>query len=230
MSNIRNRALYTNVFEYDFLRVGDEYEFLHEPEGVVMSGTLVEMLVSRSNEEDAWLTFRMENDGLIYDFPLSELAFDETHEESEEDNGHAYAVKFVKIYDQAKLPEYGSEGATGMDFFSPIMAVIMPGESLLVPTGLKIELPDGFDMKLSARSSQGKKGIIVANAPGIVDNDYRGHVQFALWNISKEMYVINVGDKIGQGHLAPVFRGTPLLVEELSETVRGEGGFGSTGR
>lgn len=229
-NNIRNRLKYANIFEYDFLKVGEVYEFLYEPTQEVLSGTLQEMFVNRQDEDDVWVSFLITGEAQIYDFKLSSLAFDSGEEDEVVEDLLGFAVKFVSEDENAILPTYGSEGASGMDFYAIKNYQIPPGASGMVDTGLRIELPDGFEMQLRSRSSIGKRGLILGNGVGTIDNDYRGRVMFAFWNVSPHTVDIERGERIGQGVLAPVFRGIPVLVEELSDTTRGEGGFGSTGR
>jgi dUTP pyrophosphatase len=108
--------------------------------------------------------------------------------------------------------------------------VLEPGERALVPTGIRIALPEGYEAQIRPRSGLAiKQGITVANAPGTVDSDYRGEVQVGLVNLSGEAYTIRRGDRIAQMVVAPVTRVAWVRMESLDETDRGAGGFGSTG-
>jgi dUTP pyrophosphatase len=108
--------------------------------------------------------------------------------------------------------------------------VLEPGERALVPTGIRIALPEGYEAQIRPRSGLAiKQGITVANAPGTADSDYRGEVQVGLVNLSGEAYTIRRGDRIAQMVVAPVTRVTWQPVASLDETDRGAGGFGSTG-
>jgi dUTP pyrophosphatase len=225
--NIRNRRLYSNLFEVDFLQVGNEYRFLYEPQDSVHIGQLVEMFVNREDEEEIWCTFILE-DGSTFDFFLDDLSFEQERADEAKEELHL-PVKFVKLVEDAQLPVYSTEGSSGMDFFAVEECEIKPSEGVLIRTGLRIELPAGFELQLRSRSSWRKQGLLGADI-GTIDNDYRGEVMFTYWNISGEVKVINVGDKIGQGVLAPVFKGTPVLVDDLTDTARGTGAFGSTGK
>jgi len=130
------------------------------------------------------------------------------------------------------LPQYETQASAGVDLrafvHNPI--VLKPMERALIPTGLYLELPIGVEAQVRSRSGLAlKKGISVLNAPGTVDADYRGEVGVILINLSQEDFTINDGDRIAQLVLARHERATFELVESLSETQRGMGGFGSTG-
>lgn len=135
------------------------------------------------------------------------------------------------------LPEYMSDGAAGMDVranfpeeFREHGVAIKPGERKLVPTGLIMEVPVGFEMQVRPRSGLAlKSGITLANAPGTIDSDYRGEVGVILINLSDNAFHIAHGDRIAQFVFAPVSRCSWKLVKTPKETVRGSGGFGSTG-
>ena len=130
------------------------------------------------------------------------------------------------------LPQYETQASAGVDLraFVPNPIVLKPMERALIPTGLYLELPIGVEAQVRSRSGLAlKKGISVLNAPGTVDADYRGEVGVILINLSQEDFTINDGDRIAQLVLARHERATFELVETLSETQRGAGGFGSTG-
>ncbi len=132
------------------------------------------------------------------------------------------------------LPRYETEGAAGMDLVAAIAAdaplVLAPGARVLVPTGLAIALPQGFEAQVRPRSGlAAKNGVTVLNAPGTIDSDYRGEVKVILINHGSEAFTITRGTRIAQMVLAPVTRGTLSEVANLDETTRGAGGFGSTG-
>ncbi len=108
--------------------------------------------------------------------------------------------------------------------------VIKPGERFPVPTGLKIELPVGYEAQIRPRSGLAlKKGITLLNTPGTIDSDYRGEIKIIVINLGHEDFIIECGDRIAQMIIAPVVQGVFTFNENLSETVRGSGGFGSTG-
>lgn len=130
------------------------------------------------------------------------------------------------------LPQYETQASAGVDLraYVPNPIVLKPMERALIPTGLYLELPIGVEAQVRSRSGLAlKKGISVLNAPGTVDADYRGEVGVILINLSQEDFTINDGDRIAQLVLARHERATFELVETLSETQRGAGGFGSTG-
>ena len=129
------------------------------------------------------------------------------------------------------LPAYATEGAAGMDLLAAREMVIPPGGRALVPTGLAVAIPDGFEMQVRPRSGLAlKHGVTVLNAPGTVDSDYRGEVGVILLNTGAEPFAIARGDRIAQAVFAPVTRAAWEEVVVLPETQRGTGGFGSTGR
>lgn len=130
------------------------------------------------------------------------------------------------------LPHYASSGAAGMDLLAAINedVVIRSGERALIPTGLRIGLPAGYELQIRPRSGLAlKHGITLPNTPGTIDEDYRGEIGIIVLNTGKEDFVISRGMRIAQAVLAPVIRLTWVEVSELDETSRGAGGFGSTG-
>lgn len=141
----------------------------------------------------------------------------------------------VKIINQSThpLPAYATEGAAGMDLraFLDQPVVLQPMERSLVPTGLFIELPEGYEAQVRPRSGLAiKQGITCLNSPGTVDADYRGELKVILINLSKEEQVINNGDRIAQMVVSKVERVQWEGVNEISVTSRNEGGFGHTGK
>ena len=133
------------------------------------------------------------------------------------------------------LPSYASAGAAGADlranFPDRRELVLAAGARALVPTGLRLAIPEGFEVQIRPRSGLAlKHGITLPNAPGTVDSDYRGALGVIVLNAGQESFTIAHGDRIAQMIVAPVVRADFELVEQLSETARGEGGFGSTGR
>jgi dUTP pyrophosphatase len=131
------------------------------------------------------------------------------------------------------LPRYQTAHAAGMDLLADLPAEVHLGslERRLIPTGLAIELPPGYEAQIRPRSGLAlKAGVTCLNAPGTIDADYRGEVQVLLANLSSSPVVIQKGDRIAQLIVAPVSRATWVEQEALSTTERGEGGFGSTGR
>lgn len=139
----------------------------------------------------------------------------------------------VKIINKSgfDLPKYETKGSAGLDIKSIEELTINPGERKLVKTGLFLEIPEGYEVQVRPRSGLAlKKGVTVLNSPGTIDADYRGEVGVILINHSDEPYDIIIGDRIAQMVFAKVEQADWLETEEISETERGEGGFGSTGK
>jgi dUTP pyrophosphatase len=129
------------------------------------------------------------------------------------------------------LPAYETAGAAGMDLRAAEALTLKPGARALVPTGLSIALPDGFEAQVRPRSGLAvKHGITVLNAPGTIDSDYRGEIKVPLINHGAADVTIARGDRIAQMVVAPVAQATWLEVVALDDTARGGGGFGSSGR
>ncbi len=131
------------------------------------------------------------------------------------------------------LPTYETSGSAGMDLRAFIEAdiALKPFERRLVPTGLFIELPEGFEAQLRPRSGLAlKHGISLPNSPATIDSDYRGEIKIALINLSSEVFIIKSGERIAQMVIAKHEKAELIAVQELNETKRGEGGFGSTGK
>lgn len=132
------------------------------------------------------------------------------------------------------LPAYETEGAAGMDLRAALPAdepvVLVARGRGLVPTGLALQLPAGFEAQVRPRSGlAAKHGVTVLNSPGTVDSDYRGEIKVILVNLGQEDFTIRHGDRIAQLVIAPVIRASLVEAETLDETQRGAGGFGSTG-
>lgn len=141
-------------------------------------------------------------------------------------------VKIKKLNDKAILPTYGSEYAAGADLYACTEEelTIKPHETVLIPTGLAMELPLGYAGLIYARSGLAtKKGLAPANKVGVIDSDYRGEVKVALHNHSEVAQTVAAGERVAQLVITPYLAAVFEEKEELSETVRGGGGFGSTG-
>lgn len=131
-------------------------------------------------------------------------------------------------------PQYQTENAAGLDLLAAIAESepleILPGRRVLVPTGLSLEIPEGFEAQVRPRSGLAlRHGITVLNAPGTIDADYRGELKVLLINLGDEPFVLMRGDRIAQLVVCAVKQAHFLRVETLSQTARGHGGFGSTG-
>lgn len=132
----------------------------------------------------------------------------------------------------AKLPEYATDEAAGLDIHAYLQeqVVLHPGERKLIPTGLRFAIPEGYEMQVRPRSGIALKyGVTVLNTPGTVDADYRGDIGVILINLGQEDFVINNGDRIAQMLVAPTIKVAWNEVLVLDDTARGEGAFGHTG-
>lgn len=130
------------------------------------------------------------------------------------------------------LPSYESTYAAGMDIRAALEEPItlQPGERQLIPSGLKMAMPQGYEAQMRPRSGLAyRNGITMLNTPGTIDADYRGELKMLAVNLGNEPFTINHGDRIAQMVIAPVIQADVCAVKELSETERGDGGFGSTG-
>ena len=130
------------------------------------------------------------------------------------------------------IPEYETDGAAGMDIKAYLdeQVIIEPGERKLIPTGLFMEIEKGYEVQIRARSGLAlKKGICLANGIGTIDSDYRGEVGVILVNLGNEAFAVNNGDRIAQMVVLKYEKADVIQAEELSETERGDGGFGHTG-
>lgn len=145
----------------------------------------------------------------------------------------------VKILDdrigtEFPLPQYATHGSAGMDLRACIEQdmTIAPGETQLIPTGIAIHIEDpGLAAMLLPRSGLGHKhGIVLGNLVGLIDSDYQGPLMVSCWNRGKEEFVLKVGERLAQMVIVPVVQANFEIVEEFTETDRGEGGFGSSGR
>ena len=142
-------------------------------------------------------------------------------------------IRVKKLHPNAILPTYGSSNAAGADLYACIDApvTVAPGEVFWVPTGIALEVPVGYAGLVYARSSMGaKRGLAPANKVGVVDSDYRGEIKVVLLNHSKQPQTIEPGERVAQFVITPVLTPQYEEVEELMDTDRGAGGFGSTGK
>ena len=142
-------------------------------------------------------------------------------------------ILIKKINSKVKLPSYKTDGSSGMDLMAfldkPIS--ILPQQSRLIPTGLFIAIPDNTEVQIRPRSGLAvKNNISVLNTPGTIDSDYRGELKVILYNYGNEEFIVKNEDRIAQMVLMPIIKASFEEVENLPETIRGEGGFGSTGK
>ena len=143
------------------------------------------------------------------------------------------SIRVKKVHPNAKIPTYGSVEAAGADLYACLDTAveIQPGEVFWVPTGIALEVPKGCAGLIYARSSLGaKRGLAPANKVGVVDSDYRGEVKVVLLNHSNQPQMLEPGERVAQLIITPVLTPAYEEVEELSDTSRGAGGFGSTGK
>ena len=142
-------------------------------------------------------------------------------------------VAVKKLNEKAMLPTYGSAQAAGADIYACLDAdvTIAPGETVFIPTGLALEVPIGYAGLIYARSSMGsKRGLAPANKVGVIDSDYRGEVMVALHNHGSLPQTVRSGERIAQLLVTPVLAPAFMECDDLTDTARGTGGFGSTGK
>jgi dUTP pyrophosphatase len=141
-------------------------------------------------------------------------------------------IKRLKKDHPVSLPQYMTEGSSGMDLFASLEkeVTLTPGERRLIPTGISVAIPEGFEGQIRPRSGLAiQKGIGIVNGPGTIDADYRGEIGVLLINFGEEPFTIRDGDRIAQMVISQVFRATFEEVDDLPTTRRQEGGFGHTG-
>lgn len=143
---------------------------------------------------------------------------------------NADIIKVKRCLPGVLMPKVGSEDAAGMDFYQPESVVIEPHQTQYVTLGLAMEIPKGFMLMLAPRSSMSKTPLVIPNSFGVIDADYRGEIKGIFKNTSDVAYTIQKGDRLLQGILVPVGALNLLEVDELTETARGTGGIGSTGK
>ena len=140
----------------------------------------------------------------------------------------------VKKFDKnIRLPVYKTSGSSGMDLLACIKnkIIISPSKTAVIPTGIAVAIPKNYEIQIRPRSGlAAKKGISVLNTPGTVDSDYRGEIKIILINLSKKPFIVKSGDRVAQMILCPVSRAKLEEVKDLPKTLRGKGGFGSTGK
>lgn len=140
-------------------------------------------------------------------------------------------VKVKLVNKEAKLPSYAHDGDAGVDLTSMVSITLNPGDQAMIPTGICVELEKGYEAQIRPRSGlAAKHGISVTNAPGTVDHPFVGQIQVILINLGKNTYRVAKGDRIAQMVVNKLPAVEFVLVDELGETTRGEGGFGSTGK
>ena len=141
-------------------------------------------------------------------------------------------ILIKKLNKNTNIPEYKTDGSSGMDLMANIEKpiILQPGEKKLISTGITIAIPNKYEIQIRPRSGlAAKNGISVLNTPGTIDADYRGEIKVILINLSKQSFKINNNDRIAQMVLCPIVKAELEEVQELPKTIRGTGGFGSTG-
>lgn len=141
-------------------------------------------------------------------------------------------IKIKILSEHAQMPEYATDGSLGMDLSAAISSPVTfkPGERKLIPLGFAMQIPDGWGAFIFPRSGLSfKKGLTMCNGVGVIDTDYTGEVKVSTVNISDKDYTVNPGDRIAQLIFLPVEKAKFVQVENLDDTDRGDGGFGSTG-
>lgn len=141
------------------------------------------------------------------------------------------SIKIKKLRDTAIIPEYATDGSAGFDLCVSEQTLCRAGEVTLLPTALAFDIPRGFHMDIRPRSGISTFAPrYIANSPGTIDSDYRGEVQVMFFNASQETHIFEAGDKVAQGIIIPNYQAAFRVVDELGDTMRGPGGFGSTGK
>lgn len=144
-------------------------------------------------------------------------------------------IKFKRLSDKFNdipLPSYSTEGSSGMDLRAAVddKIIIKPLETVLIPTNLAVEIPEGYEGQVRPRSGLAAKNFVtILNTPGTIDSDYRGEIKVILTNFGKEDFIVNRGDRIAQLVITKVEKANIVEVQELNSTERNEGGFGHTG-
>jgi dUTP pyrophosphatase len=141
------------------------------------------------------------------------------------------SIKIKKVKAEAVIPTYSKYGDAGCDLYSLEEFILQPGDICLVHTGIAIELPYGFEGQIRPRSGKAiKEGLTVVNSPGTVDAGYRDEIRVGMINVGNSLAYIGIGDRIAQLVIGPVFKANFVEVNELSDSDRGLGGFGHTGK
>ena len=146
---------------------------------------------------------------------------------------HMVKILVKKFDKNIKLPAYKTSGSSGMDLmaYTKNKITISPGKTAMIPTGFAVAIPKNYEIQIRPRSGlAAKKNISVLNTPGTIDSDYRGEIKIILINLSKRSFVVKSGDRVAQIVLCPIIKGKLHEVKKLPKTVRGKGGFGSTGK
>lgn len=137
----------------------------------------------------------------------------------------------VQLEEGATLPQYQTTGAAGMDVTCTHDVVLQPGERASVGTGLRVMIPEGYEIQVRPRSGLAiRHGLTMVNSPGTIDSDFRGEIKILMINLGSDVVTLSKGERVAQLVLAPVVRAEFMIADTLDETERGTGGFGSTGQ
>jgi dUTP pyrophosphatase len=169
----------------------------------------------------------------LWNFDDRDARFNLTNQILSEREIMSIAIKIKRLRESAKIPNYQTAHAAGMDLAADVSGaiVIAPGERRAIPTGIVVEIPPGYEGQVRPRSGRAiKEGLTLINSPGTIDADFRGEVQVLVVNLGDRAIEIHPGDRIAQLIIAPVVRAEVEEVAELKESERGAGGFGHTGR
>ena len=144
-------------------------------------------------------------------------------------------IKWKKLTEAAIIPKYAHSTDSGFDLCSVMSSILEPGDSTVIRTGLAVEIPEGYEIQIRPRSGlAAKQGITITNSPGTIDAGYRGEIKIILYKHNSKSHFqrtyIKKGDRIAQGVIAKVYHPEFITVEELDDSERGSGGFGSTGK
>ena len=139
-------------------------------------------------------------------------------------------INVKPLSENFQTPNYATLGSSGADLYAITDLILYMGEINLVSLGFALELPQGLEAQIRPRSSAAKNGILIPNSPATIDSDYRGDVKVLMLNVQEKPYYVHVGDKIAQMVIKPVHQVEFNVVEKINETLRSDGGFGSTGR
>jgi dUTP pyrophosphatase len=141
-------------------------------------------------------------------------------------------IQIKKFSDQVLIPKYETPGSSGMDIsaFTKENIIIQPGQKALIPTGFALSIPKGYEIQIRPRPGlAAKNNISVLNTPGTIDSDYRGEIKVILINFGNEKFIVENGTRVAQMVMCPIIQAKLEVVKDLTETARGDGGFGSTG-
>lgn len=222
MRDVFTQTFKSSEFQADVIRNAKVYSQLNDID-IEAEKSAVEELIQDIKNDDTLNNNK--KDLLVNIIESSALATYELFEVPRE----RIEVKIQKINDNAKIPEYAHPTDAGADIFASKTVTFEAGETKIVPTGIKVAIPTGYEIQIRPRSGMSfKTGMRIANAPGTIDSDYRGEVGVIMTNTYNASWTIMQGDKIAQMVIAPVPMIKWIETDNLDDTERGQGGFGST--